>query len=194
MSYYNSPPSPPPNTTHTRAHTLLYSPCQSVTRKINVMNMEQQLLLFMTLNLPNLKQPKGYFCFSLYLSLSLLLPSSSYSSFSQPPPFYPYLYGMCLLPLTRARITFPRADRERHNGAELSEEVSLLFPPPPPPPNNLTSQLPRSSRWRRLRPPDTSKGCVKVTVVSWPTVYLDFTFLRHLSSHANIYEFLIVEI
>lgn len=68
----------------------------------------------------------------------------------------PYLYGMCLLPLTRARITLPRADRERHRGAELGEEFSLLFPPPPPP-STLTSQLPKSSRWRRLRPPDTSK-------------------------------------
>jgi len=62
---------------------------------------------------------------------------------------------MCLLPLTRARITLPRADKERHRGAELGEDVSLLFPPPPPP-SALTSQLPRSSKWRRLRPPDTS--------------------------------------
>lgn len=70
----------------------------------------------------------------------------------------PYLYGMCLLPLTRARITLPRADRERHRGAELGGEFSLPFPPPPSPPTTLTSQLPRSSRWRRLRPPDTSKA------------------------------------
>ena len=53
-------------------------------------------------------------------------------------------------------MTLPRADKERHSGAELGEEFSLLFPPPAPP-STLTSQLPRSSRWRRLRPPDTGK-------------------------------------
>lgn len=67
----------------------------------------------------------------------------------------PYLYGMCLLPLTRARITLPRADRERHRGAAPGKEFSLLFTSPPP--RTLRSQLPKSSRWRRLRPPDTGK-------------------------------------
>ncbi len=116
-----------------------------------------------------------FFCFSLSPNTSCLLTvfSSLYSKRLlplSPPPLLSshihivahtlsYLYGMCLLPLTRARITLPRADRERHRGAELGEEFSLLFPPPPPPPppSTLTSQLPKSSRWRRLRPPDTSK-------------------------------------
>lgn len=57
-----------------------------------------------------------------------------------------YLYGMCLLPLTRARITLPSADNERQS--------------PEPPSRFLLrglTQLPRSMRCNRLRPPDTAK-------------------------------------
>lgn len=139
----------------------------------------------MTVSPPNLNQLKKYvLCFfssfsskpSCFLpqfnphcshASCTLLSAPQHTSFLLPPHTHlhlhtpPYLYGMCLLPLTRARITLPRADRERHRGAELGEEFSLFFPPlppPPPPPSTLTSQLPRSSRWRRLRPPDTSKA------------------------------------
>jgi len=48
-----------------------------------------------------------------------------------------YLYGRCLCPLNSANSTVPSADR-------LSAVPSLL-----------RLQLPRSSRWRRLRPPAT---------------------------------------
>lgn len=57
-----------------------------------------------------------------------------------------YLYGMCLLPLTRARITLPNADKERQT--------------PEPPSRFLLrglTQLPRSIRCKRLRPPDTNR-------------------------------------
>lgn len=137
--------------------------------------MEQHLLLFKTLSSSKPEGPKENCSpISSHLSSLLLVPRSSphlSHTFAHFPSSFllfsfqsiyfsteTYLYGMCLLPLTRARITFPRADRERHRGAELGEEFSLLFPPPPP--STLTSQLPRSSRWRRLRPPDT-KICEK---------------------------------
>lgn len=55
-----------------------------------------------------------------------------------------YLYGMCLLPLTRARMTLPRADSERHSPEPPSRFLLRAF-----------TQLPRSMRCRRLRPPDT---------------------------------------
>lgn len=58
-----------------------------------------------------------------------------------------YLYGMCLLPLTRARMTLPRADSERHSPEPPSRFLLSAF-----------TQLPRSMRCRRLRPPDTGTG------------------------------------
>jgi len=57
-----------------------------------------------------------------------------------------YLYGTCLAPLAKARMTFPRAPNDRHW---------------PLPPSRVwlrsDSQLPKSRRWRRLRLPDTAK-------------------------------------
>lgn len=56
-----------------------------------------------------------------------------------------YLYGMCLLPLTRARMTFPSADNERQRPELPSRFLLSTF-----------TQLPRSIRCKRLRPPDTA--------------------------------------
>lgn len=57
-----------------------------------------------------------------------------------------YLYGTCLAPLAKARMTFPRAPNDRHW---------------PLPPSRVwlrsDSQLPKSRRCRRLRFPDTAK-------------------------------------
>ena len=49
-----------------------------------------------------------------------------------------YLQGTCLAPLTSARMTLPKADNDSDGG-----------------PPGASSQLPRSMRCRRLRPPDT---------------------------------------
>lgn len=57
-----------------------------------------------------------------------------------------------MLPLTRARITFPRADRDRHSPAAVLPLLSLPFSPP-----STFTQLPRSIRWSLLRPPDTGE-------------------------------------
>lgn len=56
-----------------------------------------------------------------------------------------YLYGMCLLPLTRARMTLPSADNERQRPELPSRFLLSTF-----------TQLPRSIRCKRLRPPDTA--------------------------------------
>lgn len=61
-------------------------------------------------------------------------------------PHNTYLYGTCLAPLAKARMTFPRAPNDRHW---------------PLPPSRVwlksDSQLPKSRRCRRLRLPDTAK-------------------------------------
>lgn len=56
-----------------------------------------------------------------------------------------YLYGMCLLPLTRARMTLPSAGKERQRPELPSRFLLSTF-----------TQLPRSIRCKRLRPPDTA--------------------------------------
>lgn len=57
-----------------------------------------------------------------------------------------YLYGTCLAPFVKARMTLPKAVRDRHR---------------PPPPSLLLlstfSQLPRSMRCSLLLPPDTGR-------------------------------------
>jgi len=85
-----------------------------------------------------------------------------------------YLYGRCLCPLKSASRTVPRADR-------LSAVPSLLL---------LRLQLPRSSRWRRLRPPATAQftriNTTRLHFFKWPSYRGHHRLVRSWKYHLEI--------